>query len=432
MGMNAYGASLTTLAGVDAFRKVKPTRNARIITILVLTVIWFVIGKLITTSAVGVVDTALTLMLYLLVPWTVTNLIDFFFVRRGHYAILDIFEPNGIYGVWSYRGLIAYAAGFAAEIPFMVLLNLVSLKSYYTGPLASDLNSVDISWIVGAVVTAVVYWLLTRNLNVRRRADGDRGERRRPAADRGGRRELTGGRARADWDGASSARRLGSHPGGSDRDVAGGVRQQHRRCEHGEDQSDVRVRTPLDPLNRSINDPATWSVSIVSDAGRRKLDCGNYVGGQAPPASFQVVLGVVALPAGPRYAALQTSLSGYGNGALRLFAKTGLVIKPGTTFELIVPARFSARLGIGWGSPGTPSRRVVVSDCPSAGGGWLGFAGGVLDRSPGLRADHRQGRQQTATGQHRRGKGVPWPATAAGTEPELAVTWTEAVSGGTR
>jgi purine-cytosine permease-like protein len=49
----------------------------------------------------------------------------------------------------------------------MVLLNLVSLKSYYTGPLASDLNSVDISWIVGAVVTAVVYWLLTRNLDVR-------------------------------------------------------------------------------------------------------------------------------------------------------------------------------------------------------------------------------------------------------------------------
>jgi hypothetical protein len=106
------------------------------------------------------------------------------------------------------------------------------------------------------------------------------------------------------------------------------------------------------------------------------LDCGTYIGSQAPPASFQVVLGVVALPASPRYAALQTSLSGSGNGALRLFAKTGLIIKPGTTFELIVPARFTARLGIGWGSPGTPSHRVVVSDCPSAGTGWLGYAGG--------------------------------------------------------
>ena len=166
MGMNAYGAMLTTLAGVDAFRKVKPTRAARVITILVLTVIWFVIAQAITTSAVGVVDTVLTLMLYLLVPWTVINLTDFFFVRHGRYAIMDIFRPNGIYGVWSYRGLIAYGIGFAAEIPFMVLLNLVTFKSYYTGPLASDLNSVNISWIVGAVVTFVVYLLLTRNLDL--------------------------------------------------------------------------------------------------------------------------------------------------------------------------------------------------------------------------------------------------------------------------
>lgn len=166
MGMNAYGAMLTTLAGVDAFRKVKPTRSARVITIVVLTVIWFVIAKSINATDVGVVDTVLTLMLYLLVPWTVINLTDFFFVRHGHYAIMDIFRPNGIYGVWSYRGLVAYAIGFAAEIPFMVLLNLVTLKSYYTGPLASELNSVDISWIVGAVVTFVVYLLLTRNLDI--------------------------------------------------------------------------------------------------------------------------------------------------------------------------------------------------------------------------------------------------------------------------
>ena len=166
MGMNAYGGMLTTLAGVDSIRKVAPTRRARVVTILVLTVIWFVIAKLITTSDVGVVDTALTLMLYLLVPWTTTNLIDFFFVRRGHYSIIDIFKPNGLYGVWSPRGLLAYGIGFAAEIPFMVLLNLVTLKSYFTGPLASKINSVDISWIVGAVVTGVAYWLLTRNLDV--------------------------------------------------------------------------------------------------------------------------------------------------------------------------------------------------------------------------------------------------------------------------
>ena len=64
---------------------------------------------------------SLTLMLYLLVPWTALNLVDFFFVRRGHYAITDIFRPDGVYGAWGWRGLTAYALGFAAEIPFMVL-----------------------------------------------------------------------------------------------------------------------------------------------------------------------------------------------------------------------------------------------------------------------------------------------------------------------
>src|SRR5215467_12404622 len=68
MGMNAYGAMLTTLAGVDSFRKVNPTRSSRVITIVALTVIWFVIGKLITTSAVGVVAPVRLLILYVLAP----------------------------------------------------------------------------------------------------------------------------------------------------------------------------------------------------------------------------------------------------------------------------------------------------------------------------------------------------------------------------
>jgi hypothetical protein len=106
------------------------------------------------------------------------------------------------------------------------------------------------------------------------------------------------------------------------------------------------------------------------------LACDSFIDGNALAAPLQVVLGVVALPVSPAYPALQTSLSGDGSGAPRLFAKTGLVIRPGTTFELIVPAPFADRLRIGWGSPGTPSHRVMVSNCPNPGGGWLAYAGG--------------------------------------------------------
>jgi hypothetical protein len=106
------------------------------------------------------------------------------------------------------------------------------------------------------------------------------------------------------------------------------------------------------------------------------LDCGAVIGSQASPAPMQVVLGVVALPASPGYPALGTSPSGNGSGPLRLFAKTGLLIKPGATFELIVPAPFTSRLSIGWGSPGIPSHRVLVDNCADIGGAWLAYAGG--------------------------------------------------------
>jgi NCS1 family nucleobase:cation symporter-1 len=166
MGMNAYGGMLTTLTAVDSFKSFRPTRRARILTILAFTVLWFVIGKAITTNAVGAVYGSLTLMLYLLVPWTATNLIDFFFVRRGHYAITDLFSPAGIYGVWAWRGLTAYAVGFLAEIPFMYIYNLFTFHTYYQGPFAKSLNGVDIAWMVGLVVTSVTYVLVTRSLKV--------------------------------------------------------------------------------------------------------------------------------------------------------------------------------------------------------------------------------------------------------------------------
>jgi NCS1 family nucleobase:cation symporter-1 len=107
---------------------------------------------------------SLTLMLYLLVPWTALNLVDFFFVRHGHYAITDIFRPDGVYGAWGWRGLTAYALGFAAEIPFMVLPPIAGFS--YTGYFPNHVTSgVDYSWLVGLLVSGVVYFLLSRSLN---------------------------------------------------------------------------------------------------------------------------------------------------------------------------------------------------------------------------------------------------------------------------
>ena len=164
MGMNAYGGALTVLTAIDSFHKITPTPRARIIAILGLTVVWFVIGESISADAVGTVFVTLTLMLYLLVPWTATNLVDFFVVRRGHYTISELFRADGMYGVWAWRGLTAYGIGFVAEIPFMVIPDEGSF--HFTGPLAKALGGIDLAWVVGLVVTGVVYWLLSRSIDL--------------------------------------------------------------------------------------------------------------------------------------------------------------------------------------------------------------------------------------------------------------------------
>lgn len=99
-----------------------------------------------------------------------------------------------------------------------------------------------------------------------------------------------------------------------------------------------------------------------------------------------MILGVVSLPAAPRYGALQTARTGM-HGRLRLFAKTGLLVRPGTTFELVVPAGLRHRLALDWGNAneGAPSSRFIVRDCGGPGATrsrWLAYAGGYYVAHP--------------------------------------------------
>ena len=164
MGMNAYGAMLTVVTAVDSFTPVQPTRRWRVVTLLVLAVVWYVVAKAISVDSVGAVFSALTLMLYLLVPWTAINLVDYFFVRRGRYAIMDLVRPGGVYGMWSLPGLAAFLIGFLAELPFMVILPIG--KFQYTGWIAGHLlEKTDLAWIVGLIVSGVAFLLLSKSRN---------------------------------------------------------------------------------------------------------------------------------------------------------------------------------------------------------------------------------------------------------------------------
>src|SRR5829696_3776119 len=160
MGMNAYGGMLTAVTAIDAFRKVTPTRRIRIVTIVALTVLWVAISLSISAAAVDVLFTTLIMMLYLLAPWTAVNLVDYFFVRRGRYAITELFVVDGLYETWGWRGISAFLLGFVASVLFWVLPGI------WTAPIGNALQGVDVAWLVGLVVSGASYFLLSRSLDL--------------------------------------------------------------------------------------------------------------------------------------------------------------------------------------------------------------------------------------------------------------------------
>ena len=113
------------------------------------------------------------------------------------------------------------------------------------------------------------------------------------------------------------------------------------------------------------------------------LTCGDAIDGGPPPEDSEEVLGVVALPTSPAHTALQAAGSG-DPAAPRLFAKTGLLIRAGSAFELTVSPPPGNAVGIAWGNPGPePTRRFAVPACPDTfGTGWLAYPGGYWADRP--------------------------------------------------
>ncbi len=157
--LNMYGGSLTLISAIDSFTKVRPTARVRIITIAVTAVLSVIPALLIGENFLINFEDFLLLVLYLFIPWTAVNLVDYYIVRRGHYAIAEIFNPHGMYGRWGWRGIISYLVGFGAMLPFLS-------TSKYTGFVAHDLKGADISLFIGLPVAGILYYVLARSIDV--------------------------------------------------------------------------------------------------------------------------------------------------------------------------------------------------------------------------------------------------------------------------
>ncbi|CAG7618723.1 purine-cytosine permease family protein [Leucobacter soli] len=161
-GVELYSAVMNGLTVLQSNFKVTVTTKVRVWTTIVSGGVATLIAIMGQGDFMANFEAFLTLLLYVLIPWSAINLVDYFIVHKGEYAIADMFMPDGgRYGKWNGVGLWSYAIGLAAQVPFMI-------TPLFTGPMAEPLGFIDIAWLVGFAVTAIVYLVLVRTVGAKR------------------------------------------------------------------------------------------------------------------------------------------------------------------------------------------------------------------------------------------------------------------------
>lgn len=157
--INIYAASIELITVADSFRPVRPTRLTRIVACSIIGLGGLLGAAFSTGEFLDSFGSFLVVLLYVLVPWTSVNLVDYYLVRRGRYAVAEMFRPHGIYGAWGWRGITAYVVGIVAMIPFVV-------TTWFVGPVAAAIGGVDVALFVGLIASAIAYVLLARGLDL--------------------------------------------------------------------------------------------------------------------------------------------------------------------------------------------------------------------------------------------------------------------------
>jgi nucleobase:cation symporter-1, NCS1 family len=102
-------------------------------------------------------------LIYLVIPWSAINLVDYYLVRRGRYDVRALFLSGGRNRDVNWRTMLAFLAAVAAEVPFAN-----SVYPAFEGPVATAWNGLDISWLVGFIVAGALYYLARPDHSARR------------------------------------------------------------------------------------------------------------------------------------------------------------------------------------------------------------------------------------------------------------------------
>ncbi|HEX5288124.1 MAG TPA: cytosine permease [Streptosporangiaceae bacterium] len=158
---NGYTGTFQVLAFANMWRRFKSSSVVlRVVPFIIVMVVGVVVAVLGYKSFVANLSNLLNVLLAVFIPWSAVNLTDFFFIRHGNYNVASFFVPDSQYGKFAWRGLLAYAIGLVVELPFIS-------QTYWIGWFVNTLGGADISWLVGFVISAGLYFWFAKAWPIR-------------------------------------------------------------------------------------------------------------------------------------------------------------------------------------------------------------------------------------------------------------------------
>ncbi|MEK6347724.1 MAG: cytosine permease [Burkholderia sp.] len=158
--LSLYSSYMSAVTIFTGFRKVSRIRKSTRFVVLALLAslgTWIAIGTQYHFS--DYFSDILNAQIYVLVPWSSINLVDYYLVRRGRYSVPDMYDPQGRYGAFNTQTIVIYCLGIASTIPFMDL-------SFYHSYFARIIGA-DVSWIPSLIVPGALYWLAASSRRAR-------------------------------------------------------------------------------------------------------------------------------------------------------------------------------------------------------------------------------------------------------------------------
>ncbi|AEM48458.1 permease for cytosine/purines uracil thiamine allantoin [Acidithiobacillus ferrivorans SS3] len=154
--MQLYCSSLTSISILQTFiQGLKTSRIFRFTIIFFLLLVSTAIAMFASAKFMGYFTNFIYFLLYVLVPWSIINLVDYYLIHDGQYDIESFYVKGGKFGYINKKAALAYVLGFLLEIPFMS-------NALYTGPIAKMIGGADISWLIASPFIAAFYYIIAR------------------------------------------------------------------------------------------------------------------------------------------------------------------------------------------------------------------------------------------------------------------------------